>query len=378
MRPFVPRHVYIDEAVLDEPVTKTILTRVDKGRVEVIGDIPPVIKAAWSRPDPWREGKKDLLVTRQKGEVIKACPGTPEFLCCNYYVMNQIINCTMDCSYCFLQSYLTNPLIVVNVNIEEILDELDQKILDHPGRFWRIGTGELSDSLSLDHLTGMARLLIPFFEARQNIFFEFKTKTDHIDTLIEMAKIKPPKNIMISWTLNTQDQIAGQEYRTASLIDRLEAARKCQASGYPVAFHFDPLIHSPDWRKSYASVIEEIYKRLDKRLILWFSLGTFRFSPKLKKIIKTRFPKNPIIYAEMVKGEDGKIRYPRTLRIEMYKFMVEALGAHDPDVVTYLCMESPQVWESVLGWSPSSPIQLDALLHKTYSKKTIDAMPMSV
>jgi spore photoproduct lyase len=40
------------------------------------------------------------------------------------------------------------------------------------------------------------------------------------------------------------------------------------------------------------------------------------------------------------------------LRIEMYAAMLEWLRACAPDVLVYLCMESPAVWEKVFGFTP--------------------------
>src|SRR5262247_2885184 len=54
--------------------------------------------------------KKKLFLTRHKGEFLKKCPGSDGQVCCNYFVINFASNCSMDCSYCYLQEYLAdNP-----------------------------------------------------------------------------------------------------------------------------------------------------------------------------------------------------------------------------------------------------------------------------
>ena len=84
----------------------------------------------------------------------------------------------MECTYCFLQSYLTFPFLVVYVNVEDLMRELTEAFSAEPDRLFRVGTGELADSLALDHLTGYGRLLVEYFAGQKNALLELKTKTD--------------------------------------------------------------------------------------------------------------------------------------------------------------------------------------------------------
>jgi len=51
----------------------------------------------------------------------------------------------------------------------------------------------------------------------------------------------------------------------------------------------------------------------------------------------------------MVRALDGKLRYFKDLRIEMYGHMRAWLNAAVPGALLYLCMESPRVWQAVFG-----------------------------
>jgi len=87
----------------------------------------------------------------------------------------------MDCSYCFLQEYLANnPTLKVFTNIDDLLGEVAKWWIVNPGDNFRIGTGELSDSLALDHLLGFSADLVPFFflPSGKNVLLELKTKSD--------------------------------------------------------------------------------------------------------------------------------------------------------------------------------------------------------
>jgi len=53
------------------------------------------------------------------------------------------------------------------------------------------------------------------------------------------------------------------------------------------------------------------------------------------------------------------MRYPRPLRIEMYKIIYSYLQSKGADLFIYFCMEPRDVWERVLGRSPGSNAELD-------------------
>ena len=109
-------------------------------------------------------------------------------------IVDLIYNCNYDCTYCYLQSYVNAPYLTVYANVEQLFDELGTFLRTHPQQLVRIGSGEFSDSLSLDPLTGFSRLLVPFLRQFPNVLFEFKTKSDLVDglDLIPMAKSWSP------------------------------------------------------------------------------------------------------------------------------------------------------------------------------------------
>jgi spore photoproduct lyase len=148
--------------------------------------------------------------------------------------------------------------------------------------------------------------------------------------------------------------IEEEETRTAPLEERMDAAKKCQEKGYPIGFHFDPIIYHEGWEKGYQETILSLFKRIDPKRVIWISLGGFRYPPQLKAIAKERFPNTRIFLGELFPGRDGKFRYLKEIRVEMYQKMAEWLKDVDPSLFVYLCMESQEVWEKVFGWSPQN------------------------
>ena len=134
----------------------------------------------------------------------------------------------------FLQN---NPLLVAHINVEDLLEELDQVFTAHPDRIFRVGTGELTDSLALDTVIPYSQHLIPFFNQRENAVLELKTKSVCVENLLNQDS---PRNVIVSWSLNPQTIIDREEKGTPSLQQRLEAARQCGDKGYRIGIHLDP------------------------------------------------------------------------------------------------------------------------------------------
>ena len=105
---------------------------------------------------------------------------------------------------------------------------------------------------------------------------------------------------------------------TASLTARLKAAERAVAAGFRVAFHFDPLIYFPGWEEAYRRAVARLGEAVPSGAIAWISLGALRFLPPLRRIILDRFPQSRLAAQEMVTAPDGKLRYFKSLRIDIY------------------------------------------------------------
>jgi spore photoproduct lyase len=340
-----PDAVFIERGERDTAVARAVAANFD-GPIELFDERPPAVAGGV------RGGKRSLVLQRHRGAFLRHCPaGTSGLVCCNYLVVNLASNCPMDCSYCFLQDYLADaPALTAYSNVEAALAEIDAVVRNRPQRDFRIGTGELSDSLALDPLTGLSRMLVPFFAARRNAVLELKTKTACVDTLLELD---PGGQVVVSWSVNASAVIERDEPGTASLAERLQAARRVIAGGYRVGLHFDPLVEFDGWEQGYGDAVDAIAAAVAPSSIAWISLGSLRLSPGLAQAVRRRPAPGHVLGAELVPGADGKARVWRGLRLRMYRFMAERLRAAFAPAPLYLCMEPPAVWERVMGDVPS-------------------------
>lgn len=348
-RSFAPTTIYLDNRSEGHALTQTVLARFPKVPVVKLTDTRSFIKDYNKRSGAITQGKRELLLTVNKGAHLKKCPGTKNYICCGYQILHQASQCSLDCSYCILQSYFNNPLITFFTNVDNLFAELDTKLDRNPNRRWRIGTGEFTDSLVFDEWTEFSRSLITHFATKKNAVLELKTKTANVANVIAAPH---GGNVVISWSMNAASIACTEERDTATLAERLRAARTCQRHGCKVGFHFDPIIAINDWEQQYAGTIDQIFAAVDPARIAWISMGCFRFMSALKPIIEERFPKATFVYHEFIKGIDGKMRYPKPLRVHLYTTLLGRIRRHSPSVFVYLCMESSDVWQRVFGYTP--------------------------
>ena len=115
----------IDQDVADWREVASLRQRLDVP-TEFVNNVSDVYKQVSSADDPVQKGKQILLITTNKGRFIKRCPGTRNYNCCGYMILDIGTFCNMDCSYCILQSYFHPPVLQYFINHREMHAELDE------------------------------------------------------------------------------------------------------------------------------------------------------------------------------------------------------------------------------------------------------------
>ena len=340
------KHIYIDRSVASHASARGIVARIG-APASVIDNPEALYKRLMASKDPIRAGKQVLHLTENKGGFIRNCPGTRNYTCCDYMILHIGTYCTMDCAYCILQSYFHPPVLQFFVNQARLFHDLGSFFEKRAQR--RIGTGEYTDSLIWEPWTGLSQKLIPFFADQSHAVLELKTKTVHVDPIRDLSH---NRRTVVAWSVNTPDIIRRNESGTAPLESRITAAARCQQWGYPLAFHFDPIVDYAGCSADYRQVVDRIFDRIAAENIVWISLGTLRYMPALKGVIHSRWPHSQIPYGEFITGLDGKSRYLKHIRIDIYSRILEAIRKRSQDVTVYFCMEGPEVWQRVFGYTP--------------------------
>lgn len=158
--------------------------------------------------------------------------------CFPYYKLVPLSNgCPYNCIYCYLAFVYRKygAFIKINLNYSKMLEQI--QTISLPTNRLCFNFGEMLDSLALDHITELSTILVPFFNNFKNCYLMMLTKSSNIGNLL---KLKPNNQVVVSWSLNPQNVIDEYEFGTASLDERINAAKLCQQHGYRIRFRIDP------------------------------------------------------------------------------------------------------------------------------------------
>jgi spore photoproduct lyase len=352
--------IFIDKRSVGSPVAKRLLELAPTTKIQICESKPQITSSGNFTGDEYARSKKLLFITEHAGLFFKRCPGAKKGLaCCNYFVLNLGLQCDMDCSYCYLQSFINTPYTIIYSNIDQALIELQNIYNDSPNTLVRIGTGEVIDSLSLDPLSLYSKTLMSFFKDKPNWKLEFKTKSNYVDQFIDEEHAG---NVIVSWSINPQYIVGREEHRTASLAQRLEAAKKCLDKKFQIAFHIDPVIWHEEWKTNYTLLIDEITSRFKPTDMPYISIGSLRFKAEQKDMMRERFGMSSLVtQAEMFSGAAGKMRYDQALREEMFQFIIQEFKKRDISWKIFLCMETPETWINATGDVPMKKDEIRGL-----------------
>jgi spore photoproduct lyase len=304
--------------------------------------------------------QKPKLINRTKEQLgLGPCPvASVKTRCCQLLTLDAVENCGFDCNYCSIQSFYHGNEIHFDTQFS---DKLARLSLD-PNETYHIGTGQSSDSLMWANKNGILDALMAFARNHPNVILELKTKSRNVNYLLKHSL---PKNIICTWSLNTPTLITHEERLTASLEERLNAARKLADRGILVGFHFHPIIHYEHWRQDYGAVFQELQSMFHPSEVVMISLGTLTFIKPVINRIRNRQFTSKILQMPLVDC-DGKLSYPDELKIEMFSYAYQKLKNWHQKVFFYLCMENHRLWQPVFGFGYPSNEAFETAMKQHY------------
>lgn len=263
----------------------------------------------------------------RKSKFVKLFDKTPEGVVCpHFYELILSNGCPYDCSYCYLKlTFRGNKKPVLFTNEWH---EIEKELLSIPkGSFV---TGELADSLAV--IPPNLAPALEWFSSQKDRFLVLLTKSTNIKSLLSR---KPSSQIIVSFSVNSEEAWSHYERLTPNPVERLKAATKLKEKGWRVRVRLDPVIlNGNEALDSYKKICQKI-ARLAPEMVTLGSLrpycGLYRFSPTAP-------------WYGLKKAVDGRMRYPLDTRVKIYEKIAEWLGFQPS-----LCKETKDIWEK-LRW----------------------------
>jgi spore photoproduct lyase len=361
-----PSEIIINNKVKDDPATLYVLNQCPGVPVKYVGSgkSTDVVSAsdilrscAHGMLDKVIAGKQVVFIAPAGTAVDQFTMPDSRMFCPHFDRLKLASNgCFYKCDWCYLKlTYrAAHPFITIRVQHEKIKKQI-QKRLDESTSPVMFNSGELADSLSMEHLTGAMRKFIPWLGRSNNGYLFLLTKSDNVDDILDL-----PHNghSIMAWSMNNDVVSRTYEIGAPGFERRLEAAYKVQQAGYPLRIRIDPIVPFDGWQSAYADTVTRIFRRILPERV---TLGTLRFEDgfhKMRNSIFTTGPELPTILQSMIPMFDpkvvegskrpkvGKFSYREEKRIEIFDFMIREIRKHSQCTIA-LCKESANVWNQL-------------------------------
>jgi spore photoproduct lyase len=327
--------IFVEESIADLPYTQRILNHfkhVPQSKIDNYENY-------WGRTKkPYLQKRENLklFVAQKKGQLVKEAPDAYGTAGSPHYYFIHAYNCVYECQYCYLQGYFNTPDLVIFVNHDEIIAEMEKIVADKPDSWFH--AGEFSDSLALASITKEWEQYFEFFARHKSAKLELRTKSSNVS---EILKLQALPNVYASFSLSPEKTASQIDEKTPKLAARVLAMKKLQSGGHQLAIHFDPIIYSENFLQEYQELIASLAASINLAEIGYISLGVVRFTKDVYREVQKNYPKSLIHAQEFVKSFDGKVRYPKPMRMWMMNSIKnELMLAGLTEQQIYLCMEN--------------------------------------
>jgi spore photoproduct lyase len=358
-----PKEIIVHEKIRNDPVTNHVLGKCERvpikyvrsgTRKEIVEASDVLNSAKPSMLDKILAGKTVLYIAPTNKAVDLFTMPDDRMMCPHFERLKLASNgCFYQCDWCYLKlTYRAAfPFITIRAQYDKIKDQLTKRLTmaKSPVMF---NSGELADSLALEHLTGAAKEFVPWFGKTQNGYLFMLTKSDNVDNILAL-----PHNgrTVVAWSINNEAVSRKFEIGAPPFMRRLEAAQKVQKAGYPVRIRLDPIVPFDGWKAAYKDTINQIFSKISPERV---TLGTLRFEkgfynmrnsifttgqelPTYLEQMKPMFPEKE--FEGFNKPKSGKYSFGAAQRTEIFRFVIDEIKKHS-DCRIALCKESADVW----------------------------------
>ena len=205
---------------------------------------------------------------------------------------------------------------------------------------------EYTDFLAIDPVTDFSSELITLLKKHPDIQISARTKSSNVDNLLTY---NATDNVKLAINFNTQYAIDNFEIGTASLVDRIEAAKKIQnKNGFLLKVVIEPIMVYPNYESEYLQLVDRLKNELDLTKVIDITFGGVRYKAKLINTIEEVYPQNKLNLNgnALVSFSGDRIRYNEQIREDLYKKMKDSFEKIN-GLTLRLAAETPEMWDKV-------------------------------
>jgi spore photoproduct lyase len=265
--------------------------------------------------------------------------------CPNYWHFSPYGFCPYDCQYCYLAGtpgVKYSPVVKIFVNLRDVLAQVEE-VASGFSAPTALYLGKLQDGLALDLLTGYSRVLVPFFARQPYARLILLTKSASVENLLGLDH---RGHTILSWSLNPPEISQVFERNVPSPADRLTAMRRCAAAGYLVRAVLMPIIPVTDWQDLYTRFVEELLRSVPLQRITLGQICSYAGALTLMEAKLSQ--ENPISRRlDRQRSADGRVRFPWTLRVQIYRYLIDCIRRIQPALDIGLCLEEPRTFDAL-------------------------------
>lgn len=257
----------------------------------------------------------------------------------DYLVPYTSSGCSAMCMYCYLVCHFNKcSYLRVFVNREELLNrviEFSRK--SDKDLVFELGSN--SDLVLENMITGNLEWTIEEFGKEEKGYITFPTKFSNVDSLLNL---KHNGRTIVRISVNPQYIISNVEFKTSSLLDRIEAINKLVSHDYKVGILIAPVILVDNWESLYKELIETLSNKLSAKAkkTIFFEVIFMTYSFIHNKINEEAFPKAIKLYnKDLMKSRGfGKYGYKNEIKEQGELFFKEQLNIYFPqNKIIYIC-----------------------------------------
>jgi spore photoproduct lyase len=327
--------IYFEKDVRDLPLTQKTLNR--------FKDIPQIpidrygeVFNRKAQNFRLQKNKPALILARKHDRWVLPAPPGYGFGEGESYYFSHMLNCVYDCRYCFLQGMYRSAHYVLFVNFADFAEDINSKIHHNQSQNIYFFSGYDCDSLALEPFSRFTDFFVPLFRNRENAWLELRTKSTQIRHLLDM---EASTNCVVAYSFTPEAVSDALEHKVPALQKRIEAAKKLQNQGWPVALRFEPLIYHQGYEDNYLQLFNRIFSELDVNKLHSVSMGLFRMPNDYFANIVKLYPDEKLFASGFKKG-NRLTSYDADIEAEMVQFCQQQLLRRIPHDIFYRCVES--------------------------------------